>query len=164
LEGYTNASILAVSPIDPATIASAVDGLPDRSLRGMVGAGLVYLAGLRWPLIPGGKQAKRAAAGRTLRNVTASCCRRRAERSGAEATILTSLARSWKMIANQTDRYIAIMKKDAAQKSKGAASTGKLRAGTDSLCHRRSGLREFLNPDGLSLVQSRTAPKAPARQ
>jgi hypothetical protein len=36
--------------------------------------------------------------------------------SGAEATILTSLMRSWKMIANQTDRYIAIMKKDAAQK------------------------------------------------
>jgi hypothetical protein len=36
--------------------------------------------------------------------------------SGAEATILTSLTRSWKMIANQTDRYIAIMKKDAAQK------------------------------------------------
>jgi hypothetical protein len=41
--------------------------------------------------------------------------------SGAEATILTSLARSWKMIANQTDRYIAIMKKDAAQKKKDAA-------------------------------------------
>ena len=36
--------------------------------------------------------------------------------SGAEATILTSLTRSWKMIANQTDRYIAIMKKEAAQK------------------------------------------------
>lgn len=36
--------------------------------------------------------------------------------SGAEATILTSLTRSWKMIANQTDRYIAIMKKDAAQR------------------------------------------------
>jgi hypothetical protein len=36
--------------------------------------------------------------------------------SGAEATILTSLARSWKMIANQTDRYVAIMKKDAARK------------------------------------------------
>ena len=33
--------------------------------------------------------------------------------SGAEATILTSLCRSWKTIANQTDRYIAIMKKDA---------------------------------------------------
>lgn len=31
--------------------------------------------------------------------------------SGAEATILTSLTRSWKMIANQTDRYVAIMKK-----------------------------------------------------
>jgi hypothetical protein len=36
--------------------------------------------------------------------------------SGAEATVLTSLMRSWKMIANQTDRYLAIMKKDAAQK------------------------------------------------
>jgi hypothetical protein len=35
---------------------------------------------------------------------------------GAEATILTSLARSWKMIANQTDRYVAIMKKDAARR------------------------------------------------
>jgi hypothetical protein len=38
-------------------------------------------------------------------------------RSGAEATILTSLTRSWKMIASQTDRYIAIMKKDAAERS-----------------------------------------------
>jgi hypothetical protein len=37
--------------------------------------------------------------------------------SGAEATILTSLWRSWKMIANQTDRYVAIMKKEAAQKN-----------------------------------------------
>lgn len=37
--------------------------------------------------------------------------------SGAEATILTSLTRSWKMIANQTDRYVAIMKKDAAQRA-----------------------------------------------
>jgi hypothetical protein len=36
--------------------------------------------------------------------------------SGAEATILTSLIRSWKMIANQTDRYVAIMKKNAAQR------------------------------------------------
>lgn len=36
--------------------------------------------------------------------------------SGAEATILTSLTRSWKMIANQTDRYVAIMRKQAAQK------------------------------------------------
>jgi hypothetical protein len=34
--------------------------------------------------------------------------------SGAEATILTSLTRSWNMIANQTDRYTAIMKKEAA--------------------------------------------------
>jgi hypothetical protein len=55
----------------------------------------------------------------------ASRCRTHAEEyyrllllaeSLAEATILTSLARSWKMIANQTDRYVAIMKKDAAQK------------------------------------------------
>jgi hypothetical protein len=54
-------------------------------------------------------------------------CRTRAEdyhrlmllaQSGAEATILTSLTRSWKMIANQTDRYVAIMKKEAAQKDK----------------------------------------------
>jgi hypothetical protein len=36
--------------------------------------------------------------------------------SGAEATILTSLTRSWKMIANQTDRYVAIMKNDVARK------------------------------------------------
>ena len=36
--------------------------------------------------------------------------------SGAEATILTSLTRSWKMIANQTDRYVAIMRRDAAQR------------------------------------------------
>jgi hypothetical protein len=36
--------------------------------------------------------------------------------SGAEATILTSLTRSWKMIANQIDRYAAIKKKVAAQK------------------------------------------------
>src|SRR5258707_12825384 len=51
-------------------------------------------------------------------------CRVRAEechrlmllaKSGAEATILTSLTRSWKMIANQTDRYVAIMKREAAQ-------------------------------------------------
>jgi hypothetical protein len=27
--------------------------------------------------------------------------------------------RSWKMIANQTDRYVAIMKNDAAQKRQG---------------------------------------------
>ena len=37
--------------------------------------------------------------------------------SGAEATILTSLARSWQLIAKQTDRYVAIMKRQAAQKS-----------------------------------------------
>jgi hypothetical protein len=55
----------------------------------------------------------------------ASRCRTQAEEyhrlmlvaeSGAEATILTSLTRSWKMIANQTDRYVAIMKKEAALK------------------------------------------------
>jgi hypothetical protein len=39
--------------------------------------------------------------------------------SGAEATILTSLMRSWKMIANQTDRYVAIMKTEAAQRRHG---------------------------------------------
>jgi hypothetical protein len=39
-----------------------------------------------------------------------------AAESGAEATILTSLSRSWKMIANQTDRYVAIMKREAAMK------------------------------------------------
>ena len=38
--------------------------------------------------------------------------------SGAEATILTSLTRSWKMIANQTDRYVAIMKRETAQKGR----------------------------------------------
>jgi hypothetical protein len=36
--------------------------------------------------------------------------------SGAEATILTSLMRSWKMIANQTDRYVAIMRREEAQR------------------------------------------------
>jgi hypothetical protein len=60
----------------------------------------------------------------------ASRCRIQAEeyhrlmlqaQSGAEATILTSLMRSWKMIANQTDRYVAIMKKDAAQKNRPAS-------------------------------------------
>jgi hypothetical protein len=39
--------------------------------------------------------------------------------SGAEATILTSLTRSWKMIANQTDRYVAIMRREAAQRAQG---------------------------------------------
>ena len=39
--------------------------------------------------------------------------------SGAEATILTSLTRSWKMIANQTDRYVAIRKKEAARNGQG---------------------------------------------
>jgi hypothetical protein len=35
---------------------------------------------------------------------------------GAEATILTSLTRSWNMIANQTDRYVAIVRREAAQR------------------------------------------------
>ncbi|WP_305318443.1 hypothetical protein [Bradyrhizobium sp.] len=39
--------------------------------------------------------------------------------SGAEATILTSLTRSWKMIANQTDRYVAIRRKEAARNGQG---------------------------------------------
>jgi hypothetical protein len=43
--------------------------------------------------------------------------------SGAEATILTSLMRSWKMIANQTDRYFAITKKEAAQRRLGPVRT-----------------------------------------
>lgn len=55
----------------------------------------------------------------------ASRCRTQAEecdrlllqaQSGAEATILTSLTRSWKMIANQIDRHVVIMKRDAAQR------------------------------------------------
>jgi hypothetical protein len=55
----------------------------------------------------------------------ASRCRTQAEechrlmllaQSGAEATILTSLTRSWNMIANQTDRYVAIMKRETAQR------------------------------------------------
>jgi len=37
--------------------------------------------------------------------------------SGAEATILTSLTRSWKMIANQLDRYVAIKRKEATHRS-----------------------------------------------
>jgi hypothetical protein len=36
-------------------------------------------------------------------------------KSGAEATILTSLTRSWKMIANRTDRYVSIMKKEGVK-------------------------------------------------
>jgi hypothetical protein len=46
--------------------------------------------------------------------------------SGAEATILTSLTRSWNMIANQTDRYTAIMKKEAAPEKLRPASVGKV--------------------------------------
>jgi hypothetical protein len=48
--------------------------------------------------------------------------------SGAEATILTGLTRSWNMIANQTDRYVAIKKREAAQSGK-AASVGGLSGG-----------------------------------
>jgi hypothetical protein len=44
--------------------------------------------------------------------------------SGAEATILTSLWRSWKMIANQTDRYVATMKKDAARPRRAMSEFG----------------------------------------
>jgi hypothetical protein len=58
--------------------------------------------------------------------VSALRCRTQAEEchrlmlqshSGAEATILVSLTRSWKMIANQTDRYVEIAKKEAAHKT-----------------------------------------------
>ncbi len=59
--------------------------------------------------------------------------------SGAEATILTSLMRSWKMIANQTDRYVAIMKKEAAKKDRGVLVSALLQAGAPSpsaLCQR----------------------------
>jgi hypothetical protein len=45
--------------------------------------------------------------------------------SGAEATILTSLMRSRKMIANQIDRYAAIMKKEAAQRALASAKPSK---------------------------------------
>jgi hypothetical protein len=45
--------------------------------------------------------------------------------SGAEATILTSLIRSWKMIANQTDRYVASRKRIPLKGDK-AASIGRL--------------------------------------
>jgi hypothetical protein len=64
-------------------------------------------------LIPGGRRTKQVVAELGLRE-----CHRLMllAQSGAEATILTSLTRSWKMIANQTDRYVAIMKKEAAQK------------------------------------------------
>lgn len=59
----------------------------------------------------------------------ASRCRAQAEeyrrlvllaQSGAEATILTSLTRSRKMIANPTDRYVAIMKRQIAQRGRPA--------------------------------------------
>lgn len=44
--------------------------------------------------------------------------------SGAEATILTSLCRSWSALANQTDRYTAIVRKEAAQKGLRRRSAG----------------------------------------
>ena len=47
--------------------------------------------------------------------------------SGAEATILTSLTRSWKMIANQTDRYVAIIFKSHFGPSGAGNSVSKLR-------------------------------------
>jgi hypothetical protein len=34
----------------------------------------------------------------------------------AQASVLTYLSRSWVMIANQTDRYVEIVKKEAVQK------------------------------------------------
>jgi hypothetical protein len=43
--------------------------------------------------------------------------------SEASARLLTNLSRTWVMIANQIDRYVEIVKKEAAQKSK-AASVG----------------------------------------
>jgi hypothetical protein len=49
--------------------------------------------------------------------------------SGAEATILTSLMRSWKMIANQTDRYVVIMKKEAASRASANPSRQNPRTG-----------------------------------
>ena len=55
IAGGRHASILALSPIDPATVARAVVRLYECSIRGLVVVGLVYLAGLRWLLIPGGK-------------------------------------------------------------------------------------------------------------
>jgi len=36
--------------------------------------------------------------------------------SEASARLLTNLSRSWVMLANQTDRYVEILKKEAAQK------------------------------------------------
>jgi len=63
--------------------------------------------------------------------------------SGAEATILTSLTRSWKMIANQTDRYIAIKKKEAARKGQGLPEVpGRLE-------RRAGGIRSLRQPASL---------------
>jgi hypothetical protein len=44
--------------------------------------------------------------------------------SEAAARVLTNLHRSWVMIANQTDRYDEIVRKEAAQKKDKAASVG----------------------------------------
>jgi len=63
--------------------------------------------------------------------------------SGAEATILTSLERSWKMIANQTDRYIAIKRKEAARKGQG------LPEGPGRLERRIGGVRSARQPASL---------------
>jgi hypothetical protein len=60
--------------------------------------------------------------------------------SGAEATILTSLTRSWNMIANQTDRYVAIRKKEAARK-------GQKRLEEPSRLERRTGGRPARRPE-----------------
>jgi hypothetical protein len=83
---------------------------------------LVPRFGRYWPGVSGGSPLAHFDSRREMHE--ASRCRTQAEechllmlmaKSGAEATILTSLARSWKMIANRTDRYIAIMNKEAAQ-------------------------------------------------
>jgi hypothetical protein len=76
--------------------------------------GVVYLGGPRWPfLISGGKRMRRVQAEEYRRLVLLA-------QSGAEATILTSLTRSRKMIANPTDRYVAIMKRQIAQRGRPA--------------------------------------------
>jgi hypothetical protein len=92
----------------------------------------------------------------------ASRCRTRAEEchrlmllaeSGAEGTILTSsLWRRWKMIANQTDRYVAIMKNDAVKKKSASSFQAGARA-------RKNGQRTALSPieEIPSLAASRDA-------
>jgi hypothetical protein len=63
--------------------------------------------------------------------------------SGAEATILTSLTRSWKMIANQTDRYVAIKKKEAARNGQGFPDV------PERLGRRADGIRSSRQPASL---------------